>query len=42
LTHINAVLCTSVLSAQNGKLLVILTPKLFDFIMDTPSSLESA
>ena len=41
-THINAVLCTSVPSAQNGGLPVELAPKVFDFTMDTPSSPESA
>jgi hypothetical protein len=37
-THINAVFCALVPSAQNGKLLVKLGPKVFDFTMDTPSS----
>ena len=41
-THINAVLCTSVPSAQNGGLPVKLVPKVFNFTMDTPSLPESA
>jgi hypothetical protein len=40
--HINTVLCASVISVQNGGLLVKLAPKVFDFIVDTPSSPESA
>ena len=41
--HINAVLCASVPSFKNGSgLSVQLAPKVFDFIMDTPSSLKSA
>jgi hypothetical protein len=39
--HINAVLCSSVSSAQNGGLAVQLAPKVFDFTIDTPSSPES-
>jgi hypothetical protein len=35
-THINAVLCLSVPSAQNGGLQVDLAPKVFNFTMDTP------
>jgi hypothetical protein len=41
-THIIAVLCASVPSAQNGGFPMKLAPKGFDFTMDTPSSLESA
>ena len=41
-THINAVLCASVSSAQIGGLPMKLVPKVFDFTMDTPSSPESA
>jgi hypothetical protein len=41
-THINTVLCALVPSAQNGGLQVKLEPKVFNFTMDTPSSLERA
>ena len=41
-THINAVLCALVPSAQNDGLPVKLAPKVFNFTMDTPSSPESA
>jgi hypothetical protein len=41
LMHIHAVLCASVLSAQNGGLAVKLAPKVFDFTIET-SSPESA
>ena len=41
-THINAVLCVSVPSAQNGGLLVKLVLKNFNSTMDTPSSLEGS
>jgi hypothetical protein len=39
--HINMVLMPSVPPAQNGGLRVKLAPKVFDFIMDTPSLLKS-
>ena len=41
-THINAVLCASVPSAQNGGPPVKLAPNVFDFTMDNTSSPESA
>ena len=41
-THINAVLCALVPSAQIGGLPVKLAPKVFDFTMDTLGSPESA
>jgi hypothetical protein len=41
LMYINAVLCASVPSAQNDGLPVKLTPKVFDFTVDTPSLPES-
>jgi hypothetical protein len=37
-THINVVLFSPVPSAQNGGLPVKLTPKVFNFTMDTPSA----
>ena len=40
-TYINAILCASVPSAQNGGLPVKLAPNVFDFTMDIPSSPES-
>jgi hypothetical protein len=42
LTHINAVVCASVSSAQNGGLPMKLVLKVFDFTKDTPSLLENA